>query len=125
MGYALAQAASRRGAKVVLVSGPTSLDTPDGVRRVDVRTSEQMHQAVRTEFEACSIGIFAAAVADYRPAEKHPEKMKKSGDSLAMHLVPTVDILQDAAQNKGDKFVVGFAAETDRSGPERAEKTLG
>jgi phosphopantothenoylcysteine decarboxylase/phosphopantothenate--cysteine ligase len=71
-----------------------------------------MHQAVRTEFESCSIGIFAAAVADYRPAEKHPEKMKKSGDSLALHLVPTVDILQSAAQNKGEKFIVGFAAET-------------
>jgi phosphopantothenoylcysteine decarboxylase/phosphopantothenate--cysteine ligase len=112
MGYALAQAASRRGAKVVLVSGPTSLDTPDNVRRVDVRTSEQMHQAVRTEFESCSIGIFAAAVADYRPAETHSEKMKKSGDSLALHLVPTVDILQSAAQNKGEKFIVGFAAET-------------
>jgi phosphopantothenoylcysteine decarboxylase/phosphopantothenate--cysteine ligase len=112
MGYAIAQAAARRGARVVLVSGPTSLDTPDGVRRVNVRTSEQMHQAVKTEFEPCSIGIFAAAVADYRPAEKQTEKIKKSGDSLALRLVPTADILRDIAQNKGDRFVVGFAAET-------------
>jgi phosphopantothenoylcysteine decarboxylase/phosphopantothenate--cysteine ligase len=112
MGYAIAQAAACRGARAVLVSGPTSLDTPDGVRRVDVRTSEQMHQAVNAEFEPCSIGIFAAAVADYRPAKKQTEKIKKSGDLLALHLVPTVDILHSIAQNKGDKFVVGFAAET-------------
>ncbi len=112
MGYAIAEAAARRGGRVVLVSGPTSLNTPDNVRRVDVRTSEQMHRAVKTEFEACSIGIFAAAVADYRAAEKQTEKMKKSGDSLALHLVPTADILQDVAQNKGDRLVVGFAAET-------------
>jgi len=112
MGYAIAQAATRRGAKVVLVSGPTSLDTPDGVRRVDVRTSEQMHQTVTKEFDPCGIGIFAAAVADYRPAEQHPEKMKKSSNALAIHLIPTADILRDVAQNKGDKFIVGFAAET-------------
>ena len=77
MGYAVAQAAARRGAKVILVSGPTALETPAGVRRVDVRTAEQMHEAVTKEFAACSIGIFAAAVADYRPAEKHAEKIKK------------------------------------------------
>jgi phosphopantothenoylcysteine decarboxylase / phosphopantothenate---cysteine ligase len=122
MGYALAQAAARRGAKVILVSGPTSLDTPDNVRRVDVRTSEQMHQAVTNEFDPCSIGIFAAAVADYRPAEKHPDKIKKSSDSLALYLVPTVDILQAMAQNKGDKFIVGFAAETTEVAPNARKK---
>ena len=112
MGYAVAQAAARRGAKVVLVSGPTALEAPTGVRRVDVRTAEQMHEAVTKEFAACSIGIFAAAVADYRPAEKHPEKIKKSDGSVTVHLEPTVDILQEMASAKGDKFVVGFAAET-------------
>jgi phosphopantothenoylcysteine decarboxylase/phosphopantothenate--cysteine ligase len=113
MGYAVAQAAARRGAHVVLVSGPTALETPPGIRRIDVRTAEQMRQGVTNELPACSIGIFAAAVADYRPAEKHPEKMKKTGDSLTVRLEPTVDILEEVARTKGDTLVVGFAAETD------------
>jgi phosphopantothenoylcysteine decarboxylase / phosphopantothenate---cysteine ligase len=112
MGYAVAQAAARRGAKVILVSGPTALETPTGVRRVDVRSAGQMHQVVTKEFAGCSIGIFAAAVADYRPVEKHPEKIKKTDGSLTVQLEPTVDILQEMASAKGDKFVVGFAAET-------------
>ncbi len=78
MGYAVAEAAARRGAKVILVSGPTALETPTGVRRVDVRTAEEMRAAVSKDFAACSIGIFAAAVADYRPVEKHAEKIKKT-----------------------------------------------
>jgi phosphopantothenoylcysteine decarboxylase/phosphopantothenate--cysteine ligase len=112
MGYAVAEVAARRGAKVILVSGPTALETPAGVRRVDVRTAEQMHEAVTKEFAACSIGIFAAAVADYRPAEKHAEKIKKTDGRLTLQLEPTVDILQEMASAKGDKFIVGFAAET-------------
>jgi phosphopantothenoylcysteine decarboxylase/phosphopantothenate--cysteine ligase len=112
MGYAVAEAAARRGAKVILVSGPTALETPAGVRRVEVRTAEEMHAAVAKEFAGCSIGIFAAAVADYRPVEKHPEKIKKTDASLTVQLEPTVDILQKMASAKGDKFIVGFAAET-------------
>jgi phosphopantothenoylcysteine decarboxylase/phosphopantothenate--cysteine ligase len=112
MGYAVAQAAARRGAKVILVSGPTALETPAGVRRVDVRTAEQMHETVTKEFPACSIGIFAAAVADYRPIEKRAEKIKKTDGSLTMQLEPTIDVLQEMARVKGDKFIVGFAAET-------------
>jgi phosphopantothenoylcysteine decarboxylase / phosphopantothenate---cysteine ligase len=123
MGYAVAEAAARRGAKVILVSGPTVLETPLGVRRVDVRTAEQMHEAVTKEFAACSIGIFAAAVADYRPAEKHAEKIKKNDGNLTLHLEPTVDILQDVANAKGDKFIVGFAAETTDVG-QNAHKKL-
>jgi phosphopantothenoylcysteine decarboxylase / phosphopantothenate---cysteine ligase len=122
MGYAVAQAAARRGAKVILVSGPTALETPAGVRRVDVRTAEQMHDAVTKEFSGCSIGIFAAAVADYRPAEKHADKIKKSDGSLTVHLEPTVDILQDMASGKGDKFIVGFAAETTDVGQNARKK---
>jgi phosphopantothenoylcysteine decarboxylase/phosphopantothenate--cysteine ligase len=112
MGYAMAQAAARRGAKVILISGPTALETPAGVRRVDVRTAEQMHEAVTKEFAGCSIAVFAAAVADYRPAEKHAEKIKKTEGSLTVRLEPTVDILQEMASAKGDKFILGFAAET-------------
>jgi len=112
MGYAVAEAAARRGAKVILVSGPTVLETPTGVRRVDVRTAEEMHAAVTKDFPGCSIGIFAAAVADYRPVEKHAEKIKKSDASLTVQLEPTVDILQEMARAKGDRLIVGFAAET-------------
>lgn len=112
MGYAIAQAAARRGADVILVSGPTALETPAGVRRIDVRTAEQMRQAVTKEFAACSIGIFAAAVADYRPVQQHADKMKKTAAALSVQLEPTVDILKEVAGAKGDKFVVGFAAET-------------
>jgi phosphopantothenoylcysteine decarboxylase / phosphopantothenate---cysteine ligase len=112
MGYAVAQAASRRGAKVILISGPTALESPAGVRRVDVRTAEQMHEAVKKEFAGCSIGIFAAAVADYRPVEQHAGKIKKTDAGLTVQLEPTVDILQEMALAKGDKFIVGFAAET-------------
>jgi phosphopantothenoylcysteine decarboxylase/phosphopantothenate--cysteine ligase len=122
MGYAVAQAAARRGAKVILVSGPTALETPAGVRRVDVRTAAQMHEAVTKDFAACSIGIFAAAVADYRPAEKHLEKLKKTGDRLTVQLEPTVDILQEIARAKGDKFIVGFAAETTEVGQNARKK---
>jgi phosphopantothenoylcysteine decarboxylase/phosphopantothenate--cysteine ligase len=122
MGYAVAEAAARRGAKVILVSGPTSLETPTGVRRVDVRSAEQMHEAVTKEFAGCSIGIFAAAVADYRPAEKHEEKMKKTDGSLTVQLETTVDILQEIASQKGDKFIVGFAAETTDVGQNARKK---
>jgi phosphopantothenoylcysteine decarboxylase/phosphopantothenate--cysteine ligase len=71
-----------------------------------------MHAAVTKDFAGCSIGIFAAAVADYRPVEKHAQKIKKSGASLTLQLESTVDILQEMARSKGDKFIVGFAAET-------------
>src|SRR3984957_15686250 len=67
MGYAVAEVAARRGARVILVSGPTSLDAPAGVHRIDVRTADEMHRAVAEKFPECSIAIFAAAVADYRP----------------------------------------------------------
>jgi phosphopantothenoylcysteine decarboxylase / phosphopantothenate---cysteine ligase len=98
MGYAVAQAAARRGADVILISGPTALETPAGVRRVDIRTAEQMHQAVTKEFAACSIGVFAAAVSDYRPSQKHADKMKKTAAALSVQLEPTVDILKEAAE---------------------------
>jgi|ERR1700730_9349322 phosphopantothenoylcysteine decarboxylase / phosphopantothenate---cysteine ligase len=112
MGYALAEAAVRRGAKVILVSGPTALEAPAGVRIINVRTAAQMRNTVVEHFRDCSIGIFAAAVADYRPAEKEAKKIKKTAESLTLHLEPTPDILQEVAGAKGDRFVAGFAAET-------------
>jgi phosphopantothenoylcysteine decarboxylase/phosphopantothenate--cysteine ligase len=113
MGYAVAEAAARRGADVVLVSGPTALEVPAGVRRIDVRTAEEMRQSVTKEFPSCSAGIFAAAVADYRPAETQSEKLKKTAGSLNLQLEPTVDIVAEVARTKGNKLVVGFAAETE------------
>ncbi|MFI5057096.1 MAG: bifunctional phosphopantothenoylcysteine decarboxylase/phosphopantothenate--cysteine ligase CoaBC [Candidatus Acidiferrales bacterium] len=123
MGYAVAEAAARRGAKVLLVSGPTSLEAPAGVERVSVRTAEEMHRAVTGRFAECSIAILAAAVADYRPVEKHPQKMKRGKATLTLQLEPTRDILADVAKVRGERLVVGFAAETDHVA-ENARKKL-
>jgi phosphopantothenoylcysteine decarboxylase / phosphopantothenate---cysteine ligase len=112
MGYAIAEAAARRGAKVVLVSGPTSLETPEGVERVNVRTAEEMLQAVQAHFGESSIGIFAAAVADYRPADPSGSKIKRGSEALTIRLQPNPDILAIVAAAKGERVVVGFAAET-------------
>jgi phosphopantothenoylcysteine decarboxylase / phosphopantothenate---cysteine ligase len=123
MGYAVADAAARRGAKVILVSGPVNLETPAGVERIAVRTAEQMHAAVTERLAASTIAIFAAAVADYRPAVLHTEKMKRNKEPLTIRLEPTPDILAEAAQTKGDRLIVGFAAETDHVA-ENARKKL-
>src|SRR4029077_3079047 len=100
MGYAVAEAAARRGAKVVLISGPVSLETPTGVQRVSVRTAEEMHREVTTHFPQSTVAILAAAVADYRPVEKHAEKMKRGKSLLTVQLKPTKDILADIAKRK-------------------------
>src|SRR5580700_9574969 len=113
MGYAVAEAAARRGAKVILVSGPVNLETPAGVERIAVRTAEQMRGAVSERIVASTVAIFAAAVADYRPVELHTEKMKRNKEPLTLRLEPTPDILAEAAQTKGNRLIVGFAAETD------------
>jgi phosphopantothenoylcysteine decarboxylase/phosphopantothenate--cysteine ligase len=113
MGYAVAEAAVQRGAQVILVSGPTSLEAPSGIERINVQSAEEMHHAVLEKIADCSIGIFAAAVADYRPAEANGQKIKRTKESITISLEPTADILADAARNKGDRLIVGFAAETE------------
>lgn len=123
MGYAVADAAVRRGAKVILISGPVQLEAPAGAERVDVRTAEEMRRAVGKRLAETTIAIFAAAVADYRPAQCAPEKIKRSTESLSLQLEPTPDILAEAAQVKGDRLIVGFAAET-QNVPENARKKL-
>src|SRR5712675_661325 len=123
MGYAVAEAAVRRGAHVILVSGPTSLEAPAGVERIDVRTAEEMHRAVLDKVASCSIAIFAAAVSDYRPAEPNGQKIKRNTESFTLSLEPTPDILASVARNKGERFLVGFAAETDHVA-ENARKKL-
>ncbi|WP_433853309.1 bifunctional phosphopantothenoylcysteine decarboxylase/phosphopantothenate--cysteine ligase CoaBC [Stenotrophomonas nitritireducens] len=114
MGYSLAAAAARRGAQVVLVSGPVQLPTPPGVQRVDVRSAAQMREAVLAALPA-DIYIGAAAVADYTPRQVAQQKLKKTAGSqtLTLELVRTPDILAEvAAQEQMLKLVVGFAAET-------------
>ena len=123
MGYAVAEAAARRGARVILVSGPTSLDAPAGVNRIDVRTAAEMHRAVAEKFPECSIAIFAAAVADYRPVAKLEQKIKRDKEPVTLSLQPTTDILASVAKNKGERLVVGFAAET-QAVAENARKKL-
>jgi phosphopantothenoylcysteine decarboxylase/phosphopantothenate--cysteine ligase len=123
MGYAVAEAAAARGAKVFLVTGPTALEMPAGVERVDVRSAEEMHRAVTDRFSTSTIAILAAAVADYRPAQQSSTKIKKSNDALTISLEPTTDILAAVGRNKGATMVVGFAAETDHVA-ENARKKL-
>ena len=123
MGYAVAEAAARRGARVILISGPTSLESPAGVERIAIRTAEEMHRAVQEKFPASSIAIFAAAVADYRPVQSFDQKIKRDKQPLTLLLEATPDILASVAKNKGDRLVVGFAAETERVA-ENARKKL-
>jgi phosphopantothenoylcysteine decarboxylase/phosphopantothenate--cysteine ligase len=113
MGYALAQAAGRRGAHVILISGPTRLDPPQGVQFVSVRSTEQMHRAVLEHFPRATTLIMAAAVADYRPVTPQTKKIKRVSDRLNLELESTPDILTDVARGKGDRVVIGFAAETE------------
>ena len=117
MGYALAQAASDRGADVVLIHGPTDLGKIYGVEDVAVESAAKMHAAVLDAVSDADALIMAAAVADYRPATRTEHKIKKSDAGLALNLVRTQDILASVAEIRGDnnrlKAVIGFAAETE------------
>ena len=112
MGFALAAAAAELGADVTLVSGPVNLPTPVGVRRIDVESALQMQAAVMAEVAQQQIVIGCAAVADYRPAEISPQKIKKSADEVTLTLVKNPDIIAEVAALADKPFVVGFAAET-------------
>jgi phosphopantothenoylcysteine decarboxylase/phosphopantothenate--cysteine ligase len=112
MGYELARAAQSRGARTVLISGPTSLDPPASVEFVAVRSADQMRDKVLQYFPEASILIKAAAVADFKPRALADRKIKKNGKSLVLELVPTPDILKEVGPQKEGRLVVGFAAET-------------
>lgn len=112
MGYALAGQARKLGAEVTLVSGPVDLEQPHGVRLIPVQSAEEMFQAVVSQFNDIDVVIKAAAVADYKPAEKATQKMKKSEELLTLTLEKTPDILQYLGSIKKDQILVGFAAET-------------
>ena len=113
MGFAVAQAAREAGAEVVLVSGPVSLPTPPGVRRIDVESAADMLAAVLKEVEGTDIFISTAAVADYRPARPADQKIKKTSDTLDLCMERTSDVLATVAARPDRPFVVGFAAETE------------
>jgi phosphopantothenoylcysteine decarboxylase/phosphopantothenate--cysteine ligase len=112
MGYALAEAALRRGARVVLVTGPTSLKPPSAAEVIQVQSAAEMTEAVLRLLPEASIVIKAAAVADYTVASPPDQKVKRSGP-LKLELAPTADILAEIARRKQRQIVIGFAAETE------------
>jgi phosphopantothenoylcysteine decarboxylase/phosphopantothenate--cysteine ligase len=113
MGYALASEAVRRGARVTLISGPVDLAAPRGVELVRVRTANEMYAAVMAHLTGASIIIKSAAVADYHLSEIPRQKIKKTALRLSLDLEPTPDILAAAGERKGDRLLIGFAAETE------------
>lgn len=113
MGYALAEVALRRGARVVLVSGPVHLDAPKDAGLVNVETAQQMHDAVLEHLPESTIIVKAAAVADYHLSNVPQHKVKKTATRLSLELDPTSDILAELGQKKGDRLLIGFAAETE------------
>jgi len=114
MGYAIADAAAHAGHQVLLVSGPTNLDVPAGVDFIPVESAAEMYEVVARYLPKMGAAFFAAAVADFTPAEISPQKLKKSGEKMILELVRTQDILGSARASIGfEGFLVGFAAETE------------
>ena len=114
MGYAVARAAREAGARVTLVSGPVALATPAGVERVDVKSAEQMFEAVKKRAAASDVFIAVAAVADYRVKHRAAHKIKKGGGAMTLELAENPDILAYVAAMKSGPFCVGFAAESEK-----------
>jgi phosphopantothenoylcysteine decarboxylase / phosphopantothenate---cysteine ligase len=124
MGFAVARAAVRRGASVTLISGPTSLETPMGVHRIDVESAAEMYNAVKDEYNNHRVIVMAAAVADYRPKAIAHQKIKKPSDGGAPQLVleQTDDILRFIGENKKSQILIGFALETENELSNAREK---
>jgi phosphopantothenoylcysteine synthetase/decarboxylase len=123
MGYTLASAFLHEGHSVLLISGPTHLDVPDGVDFISVETAAEMHDAVARYIGKMDVAVFVAAVADYTPAHFEPKKIKKAGATLTLELVRTADILGSAREKFGfTGTLVGFAAETENLEPNAREK---
>lgn len=112
MGYAIAAAAASRGARVILVSGPVSIPEPYGVEMVRVESAAAMRDAVMGHLSEASVIIKSAAVADYHVSNPAPQKLKKTAARMSLELDPTVDILAEVGRHKGDRLLIGFAAET-------------
>jgi len=113
MGYALAEVAALRGARVILISGPVQIHEPHGVKVVHVHTAIEMHDAVLQHLAEATIIIKSAAVADYHLSRVPQHKVKKTATRMSLELDPTPDILAELGQKKGDRLLIGFAAETE------------
>ena len=112
MGYALAEAAVARGARTILVSGPVNLRTPNGVERIGVKTAQEMRDRVFENLGPATIVVKAAAVADFHASNAAAQKIKKTAARVSLELDPTPDILAELGRKKGDRLLIGFAAET-------------
>ena len=124
MGFAIARAAQEAGAEVTLVSGPVSLATPAGVARIDVRTAEQMFEAVKQAVKSSDVFISVAAVADYRVKNRAAQKIKKGNGGLSLELEENPDILSWVAALPKPPFCVGFAAESEKLAQHARDKRL-
>lgn len=113
MGFAVAKAAYRRGAEVILVSGPSACEAPIGVSWVPVRSAEEMYHAVLKTYPKATVVVMAAAVSDFRPAKREARKIKKGEGGLRLLLEKTPDILQELGKRKENQILIGFAAETE------------
>lgn len=114
MGYAIAEAALDVGHDVILISGPVNLEPPRNTKFVSVSTSDEMFEAVRRHADESDVCVLCAAVADYKPAQVSPVKIKKRAAQLSLELIPTRDILHSLGRRQNRKYLlVGFAAETD------------
>lgn len=123
MGYAIAEAAAARGARVTLISGPVALPVPEGVERVSVISSQDMFEAVHAAFDGCDGLIMAAAPADFTPAAFAEQKIKKNGrEGMTLELAATRDILKSIGERKQHQRVMGFAAETEHLAENAAKK---
>jgi len=124
MGYAVAKQAYLLGADVVLISGPTEIQPFPGVQCIRIETAQEMYEAVLAQWEDCQVIIKAAAVADYRPQSRNPEKMKKQSGDLQLVLSRNPDILAELGKKKKSQILVGFAAETENVLASAAEKAM-
>jgi phosphopantothenoylcysteine decarboxylase/phosphopantothenate--cysteine ligase len=122
MGYALAQAAAGRGAHVILISGPVNLPPPAGVTLIPVQTAVEMRDAVFQNLEPATIVVKAAAVADFHLSRVPEQKIKKTAARISLELDPTPDILSELGRKKGDRLLIGFAAETENLKSETRRK---
>jgi phosphopantothenoylcysteine decarboxylase/phosphopantothenate--cysteine ligase len=112
MGYALAEVAERRGAEVILISGPTNITPPEGVKTIFVKSALDMEKEVLKHFPRCDVVIASAAVSDYRPEKREKEKIKSKIQRKSINLIRNPDILGQLGNQKGAKFLIGFALET-------------
>lgn len=122
MGFALAEAARDLGHQVTLVCGPVALSPPAGCDFVPVETTDEMHQACLAAWPECDGAIAAAAVCDYRPLRRSTGKLKKTGQSLLLELVETTDVLAELGRQKGSRFLIGFALESQDARPNALRK---